>query len=817
MAARTIKPVKLSDHYSSNQPPVPQKTQLFKSMSAALLAMAFGAPALAQSSSGDSLLEEVVVTATKRAESIMDVPIAMIAWSGSFVRDADLGDVKDLINFVPGVSGNSQDSFLDNVTVRGIRTNDFGNGGDPSVGIYKNNLYEGRNGSAVSSNYDLEQVEILRGPQGFLFGRNAIGGAISTQTQRPDMDGVNGYAEINVGQYGMFDLEAAGNWVMSDTFAMRLAVYHSESDGYVKNLYGGKDLLGHDKDAARLSARYQTGKLDVNFFAEYEDRKQQGTIYRARGTGGSFNDVVAFLNGGEAPQVPKSLTNVDVDNTLGSFDNGEILTFGLQIDYDLDFATFTSITGYKDHTYDYAEDFDATSLVIFDYGQDQEGDYFQQEFRLVSSGDGPLSWYAGASFYEENIDTVFLGQQAEDVYCGAYWGFSTCEEMFDYYNNYEGGAYAYVLDEYFGTYSWTPSPANGLMKNYNRIKGKYKGWAAYADIKYRFSDAFDISAGIRFSDDEKNFSQLVLPDTSIVLPYRVQTGYYTPNGALIDDKSWSKPTYRVVANYRLGDSSILWASYTTGYKSGGFNSFNIANFEQDLWGRYAALPGVDVPASFEEETVVSYEAGFKGTFNGGSTQFTANGFIYDYEDLQSLYTEGPVQVVGNVGKVKGYGVESTLNHAINENWTVGLGASWFDSDATGVQPLCDDSDACEGGTLPWAPEWTGYVLVNSSYPVSTGGAIIGNFRWSVESDRRSDWLSLADGSINIDGYDEAQLMIGYQSAGSWRLTAFVHNVFDNQYFDGAADGGDPTDPYVNYDFGPSRPRTFGMRLLWNFD
>jgi|GEM_PF-103643 len=816
MAVRTIKPVRLSDYYSSNQHTVPQKTQLFKSMSAALLAMAFAAPVLAQDANTNSLLEEVVVTATKRAESIMDVPIAMTAWSGDFVRDADLGDVKDLVNYVPGVSGNSQDSFLDNISVRGIRTNDFGNGGDPSVAIYKNNLYEGRNGAAVSSNYDLDRVEILRGPQGFLFGRNAIGGAISTQTQRPDMEGVNGFAEINVGQRGLFSLEGAGNWVASDTFAMRLAVYHSEEDGYVKNIQGGKDLLGHDKSALRLSGRYQTEKLDVNFFAEYEDRQQQGTIYRARGTGGSFTDVVAFLNGGEAPEVPGSLTNVNVDNTLGSYDNGEILTFGLQIDYDFDFATFTSITGYKDHTYDYAEDFDATNVVIFDYGQNQEGKYFQQEFRLVSSGDGPLSWYAGASYYDESIDTVFLGQQAEDVYCGAYWG-ATCEEVFDYYNNYYGGAYAYVLDYYFGTYTWTPSPDNGLMTDYNRIKGKYKGWAAYADIKYQVNDAFDISAGIRFSDDTKDFSQLVLPDASIVLPHRVQTGYFTPNGAVSDKQSWSKPTYRVVANYKVGESSMLWASYTTGYKSGGFNSFSVANFDGALWGRYAAIPGVDTPASFEEETVVSYEAGYKGTLNDGATQFTVNGFVYDYEDLQSIFSVGPVQVVGNVGKVKGYGAESTLNHAFNENWTVGLGVSWFDSEGTGVQPLCDNTEVCEGNSIPWAPEWTGFLLVNSNHPVSNGGAIVGNFRWSVESERRTSWESLADGSISIDGYDEAQLMIGYQSAGSWRLTAFVQNVFDSQHFDGAADGGDPANPYVNFDFGPNRPRTFGMRLLWNFD
>jgi iron complex outermembrane receptor protein len=186
--------------------------------------------------------------------------------------------------------------------------------------------------------------------------------------------------------------------------------------------------------------------------------------------------------------------------------------------------------------------------------------------------------------------------------------------------------------------------------------------------------------------------------------------------------------------------------------------------------------------------------------------------------LQSIYTVGPVQVVGNVGKVKGTGAEATLDHAFNENWTVGLGVSWFDSEATGVQPLCDDSDICEGASLPWAPEWTGYMLVGGDFPISTGGSIFTDFRWSVESDRRTGYESIAEGpSIRIDGYDEAAFAVGYQSAGNWRLTAYVSNVFDNQYFDGAADGGEDTNPYVNFDFGPNRPRTFGLRMLWKFD
>mgnify|MGYP003571111244 FL=1 len=156
------------------QMPVLRRSRLATAISAAMVAGSAAAPALG------AQLEEIVVTATKREESVMDVPLAVQALSGDFLRDANLDDVKDLVNFTPGVTGNSKDSFLDAIRVRGIVTNDFGNGGDPSIGVYKNGFYQGRNGAGVVSLFDIERAEILRGPQNFLFGRNSISCAMPT-------------------------------------------------------------------------------------------------------------------------------------------------------------------------------------------------------------------------------------------------------------------------------------------------------------------------------------------------------------------------------------------------------------------------------------------------------------------------------------------------------------------------------------------------------------------------------------------------------------------------------------------------------------
>ncbi|MFT4997880.1 MAG: iron complex outermembrane receptor protein [Flavobacteriales bacterium] len=227
-----------------------QKTKLAVAIAGSIMASSMPSTAFSQQ------LEEVIVTATKRAESVQDVPLAITAFSGDFTRNVNLNDVKDLVAFTPGITGNSQDSFIDAISIRGIRTQDFGIGGDPSAAFFKNDLYEGRTGAAVSSLYDMERSEVLRGPQGFLFGRNSIGGAISVHTGKAEIDGGNaGYIDIDVAQFGRIAVEGAVNLPVNDSLAFRVAGYHSEEDGDIQNEFDGKDLTYHDKSALRLPMR----------------------------------------------------------------------------------------------------------------------------------------------------------------------------------------------------------------------------------------------------------------------------------------------------------------------------------------------------------------------------------------------------------------------------------------------------------------------------------------------------------------------------------------------------------------------------------
>lgn len=781
--------------------------------------------ALFSGASSAQQLEEVIVTATKRAESVMDVPLAVQALSGDFLRTVNTDDIKDLVAFTPGVTGNSKDSFLDTIAVRGISTNDFGNGGDPSLGVYKNGFYQGRNGAAVTSVFDLERSEILRGPQGFLFGRNSIAGALNIITRKPVRGDSDSYVDLRAGERGIFRAEGGTNFDIGESIAVRVAGLHSREDGYVDSVLTGNEHIEHEKTAFRVTGVYDAGgALNATLYLEYEDREQSGTIYRATGNGPAY----AFLESiyGEIP-VPGDPRDVRIDEPRnGLIDNGEIFQVGFEVNYDLGWATLTSLTGYKDHDYHYTEDFDATALTIFNYEQVQEGEYFEQELRLTSDTDGPLSWYAGVSYYREEIDTEFLGQQDEDVYCNVYWG-QTCSDLFEFYNTYYGGAYAYILNDYWGTYTWTPSANDGLIDDWNRTRGKYQGWAAYVDLQFRFSEQFDASVGVRYNDDEKEMSQEVLTDRNqSILGQVVQTGFTTPEGPVSDTQSWSEPTWRAVVNWRPTDGQLLYASVTTGYKQGGFNSFSIT--PGGPFSGVEAVPGLFRPSSFDSETVISYEVGYKGTHLDGASQVQLNAFVYEYEDLQATCSEpgSPVVIVCNTGTVDGQGVEGVWNYAFAEHWSFGVGFSWFDSEGKGVQDFCADGEeflgnrnACEGSPLPGIPEWTAYATLDGAIPLASG-ELYGNLTGFWEDDAPADWVpftpeTIAAGAREGGGYTEVQALAGYRSPVGWSLALYVENLLDDEYYDFEGGVSSASSPYVQSDISPSRPRTAGVRFSWN--
>ncbi len=777
--------------------PLPQRRPVAAAVSTAVLSIVMASPLVAQE------LEEVIVTATKRSESVQDVPLAITALSGHFMESVNLNDVKDLISFTPGITGNSQDSFIDAVSVRGVRTQDFGVGGDPSAAIFKNDLYEGRNGSAVTSLYDIQRSEVLRGPQGFLFGRNAIGGAISIHTRRAEVgDSMTGYFDLDVAERGHIVFEGAVNIPVSDIFAMRFAAYSSNEDGFVKNFYDGEDLIEHDKKAIRWSTTLEVDKWSVYTQVEYETREQSGSVYRAVTEGDTWDTLVGVF--GDAIVPGGGRRDADSDQSLGDNDDADILTLGMRIDYDLDWATLTSNTGYKDHDFFYTEDYDGTPLTINNYQQDQTGDYFQQELRLVSTGDGPFSWYAGVSYYKENIDTIFTSSGKEDVFCNYYGNYyypgndiSDCASLYAYYGS-----------------PWSPS-SDGLLTEPGRVRGEFTGWAAYIDLNYQVTDKLDISLGARYTDDKKNFNLNVPTPESQLAPYFAYG--FTTDGDIKSSKSWSDTQLRAVGRYWINEDHMVYATYTEGFKSGGFGSFSLV----DANGERIGCCTTDVSQasgaqskSFDPEDVKSYEFGYKGTVLGGTTKLDLVGFIYDYQDLQISFfdTDFGANTVENVGQVDGKGIEGSITTQFNDNWGLYLALSWLDTKATGVQQVCDGDtpDSCEGRKLFWAPEWSGAAVLNASYPVGNG-AISGSLEAFGESKRGGGWGNWQE--TIIGSYVEMAIRLNYESSGNWTAGVYVENLTDEFTYDGQNNNGGILPSHF---FGHKRPRTFGARFRYDW-
>ena len=574
-------------------------------------------PAVAQT------LEEVIVVATKREQGVMDVPLAITALSGNFIEETNLNDVKDLIAYTPGVSGNSQDSYIDAVSIRGVRTQDFGVGGDPSSAFFKNDLYEGRNGSAVTSLFDVERAEILRGPQGFLFGRNSIGGAFSVHTRKAEIGSNDAFIDFDFGQREHAVFEGAVNIPVSDNFAMRLAGYSSHEEGFAKNVFSGNDEIDHSKKAIRWSTRYESDALSIDTVVDWEDRKQSGSMYRAIDSG----DIWDALDGYIVDDTTVNGNNQQIDSDLegGDADIGDLLTIGVFVEYDLGFATLNSNTGYKDHDYYYSEDYDGTSLNINNFQFEQSGQYFQQELRLTSTGDGPLNWYTGVSYYDEDLDAEFNAIGSEDLMCQYYLNYYAETYGYEFYS----GCSDYYTDFY-------PSSDGNLVET-GMLKGKYTGWAAYVNLDYQVTDELIASVGVRYTKDDKDFGILVPEPDSYLGPYF--TYGFATDEYIEDSKSWSDTTTRFALTWTPNDDAMFFANYTQGFKSGGFGSFWI----EDAQGvpPEVAQTGITQadgfrPGTFKPEQMDSYEIGFKTSYLDGAGNFDLTAFMYDYTDAQVI-------------------------------------------------------------------------------------------------------------------------------------------------------------------------------------
>ncbi len=730
-------------------------------------------------------LEEITVTAQKRQQSLQDVPLSVSAFTGDMLKQGRMADIRGIVDFTPGFSGKTEDGFTDALAMRGISTNDFGIGGDPSVAMFVDGIWAGRTGGVMTAMYDVERAEVVKGPQGTLFGRNSIAGAVSVLTNKPE-DAYEAGAELSLASFQHIEAEAMVNVPLGEEWALRASGYTLNNDGFLENLQGGSDLGFHRIRAGRVALRRQGEVLDATLTTAYEDREQDPSVYWVPADG-----------------LGEETVNIDLGND--GIDESDVFEARLNLVWSLTSGyTVTSLTGYKKFGFHYLEDYDGGPERVNDYRQVNDVEYWSQEIRLNSPSDGPVTWFAGASVYEEKIDGYFEYIYDEDALCRAI----SLTEAPDF-----GGPAAGCDDPNFEAY-WEDDidPADILE---DKVEASYvdvrsKGWAVYGDFTWAVTDRVDLTAGARYTFDEKSMRSRVI-DSGGALGNNFNSEFFT-NGFVSDSADWSDFTPRLALSFDVTEDVTLYATASRGYKSGGFATFGF-----DLQGQEVnddgSAPDGTTPLEFDPEQVDSYEVGAKSRFLGNTMQLNASLFRYDYTDLQLVYfAEGSSQVA-NVGEARGQGLELDLRWLPSANWDATVGLSLLDTEITDAAQMielgaCGD---CDGNSLPFAPEVSASAILSYKWPMSAGEGF-----FTTEYVYRSKMYGGPDNipDATVDAWDEFSFRLGYRTDDSWYVTLWVENAFDEVYFERGWENADVDNLFgyglFNELVWPSRPRTVGI-------
>ncbi|WP_156678484.1 TonB-dependent receptor [Sphingomonas profundi] len=748
-----------------------------------ILAQPLAAQALVDQAGGDQA-GDIIVTAQKRPERLLDVPAAITVTSGAAMEGADLSDAKAAIRFTPGFSGFADNNFVDGITIRGIASNDYGIGGDPSIGVFRDGIHQGRTGTAITTAYDIERIEALRGPQLFLFGRNAISGALAIVTVAPDPDASSGYAMGRFGTRDRVEVQGAYNAALGDGWALRVAADRETEDGSTDNVAfpAAAPLGGRDVAAVRASLLHRGETTTVRLTGEYEDREIGGTPHRARAGDAEVLDLLRIL----AADLTIGGGRRDVDSDVPRLtDHSRVGSLTLRIDRQAGGWTLTSLTGVRAHHYRYVEDYDGTPLTIDTYRARQHGSYASQEFTATSDPARALRWNLGVSGYRERVKGRFTNAIAEPIVCLAY-GYPDCD--------------SFTADFYGSAY--TPS-SDGTLVDINRARGANRGVSAYGAIDWSATATLTIGAGARWTHDRKRFDLDVPPVASSLGNVFLST-YFT-DGYVRAARSWDGLSPRLYARWQPNRAWTVYASATKGTKAGGFGTFSLIG--PAPLDDHGLVPAGTRPDDYGEESIRSVELGVKGRLPAGLGTAAITGFHYVYKDLQANIFDPDLrstQVV-NIGRVRGTGVEAEAALTLGAHIDLTIEGAWVHTRKTGDRD-CDASDCGGLGN----PTLSGGAILRVHAPAGAG-EIYAQGEASYAGRARRSFDDRGFGRVPPCGRGDARA--GYAADAGWRIEGYVRNVTNAVCYAGADNGGG-TSPATLW--GPILARTAGLTVSQRF-
>lgn len=723
----------------------------------------------------DSSYELISVTAQKRAQSIQDVPISMSAFNEDVLDNIGASDFADLTTMVPNLSVVGGSDAFPIVYIRGIGTNDTSIGADPSIGVYVDGVYASRLGGALTELLDVERVEILKGPQGTLFGRNSIGGAISIVTNKPS-DVLEGKVKLSVGSFGSKRASALVNIPLVDD-VLYARTYGSiiKSDGWQENILNGEN--GYQEDRVNGGVKFTwmpSDDVEVNF----------------SNTWSSFNDVAGYVEAYTSALPLNPLSDVlddkkviaggldpfgntvnDQDPTAPVYDR-VLREHWLNVGWDIsDELSFTSLSTFRKYTATSAREYDGTEFFLAENTQSIEAsESYGQEFRISHDSD-KLFWVLGTSYNHENADLDFTLGQADLTFA-----------LNDGAPYYERSLTASETDSY----------------------------AVFGDATIGIFDNINITFGARFSRDEKVFNYngglhengaaaLGGLGASFPTPFQFvdESGAYSPSASQVEG-SWSDFSPRIVLDYKL-DSHLLYTSVTKGYKSGAFNSFPTPDASNGL------IVTPEATKTVAPETVINYEVGIKSSLLNKSLFVNGSYYYQDYDDLQVFQVIGGVSRLENAGAAKSSGVELDGRYAVTNDFSLMFNAAWMDTE---FKDYVVNNNDLSGTSLYFAPELSASLSID--YIKTIDG--IGDARAFITYAYKGDHLlaagieqtsySLVNGKISLISEDD-----------TWEVALYGNNLTDEAYLTN----------YVGIlsDFGFSgavrnTPRSYGVSFAYNF-
>jgi iron complex outermembrane receptor protein len=795
-------------------------------------------------------LTEIIVTAQKRQQNIQDVPISVIALSAQQLKDGGVTDIKNLQALTPGLTVTSTTS--ENVTtarIRGIGTVGDNPGLESSVGVVIDGVYRPRNGVGFGNLGEIEQIEILEGPQGELFGKNNDAGVISIVTKRPSTTfGVT--AEATGGNYNDREISASVTGPLGDISAARFYAGYQKRDGFMDintGLGPNSDNKTDNRNMYTMRGQYLITPSDaVNFLmiADYSKRNESccGAVQVADGPFAGIANALAGIPplGGQvgavaeaSPPLPHFSRQAYANQPLVQ----QIRDMGIsgELNWDLGGAKLTSITAWRDNTIVSGNDVDYTGIDILQQpgNEGNQTDFKQasEEIRLAGKN-GPLDWLVGGFFSSE----ILTSNTA--IYAGSAWDL--------YISGLASASVGTNPPNFLLIPGFTGQPPGGtFIPGVSGEQDFYhqtsKSYAFFTNETYNIAQGFDLTAGLRYTSEKKTAdSTYVDPDggsgcgrllaspAALLNPaspeYQFLLGYgcatlfnpFFPGKTTVQSLNESNVSGTVKLSYRFTDDVMAYVSWANGYKAGGFN---LARTTSVTGPEGSLTPNFDT--SFPRETVESYELGIKSTLADRTLRLNASVFDQKYTNFQLNTYTGIQFVVSSVRKVESKGAEFDTSWATPlSGLSLGAGVTYAFTNITdfgGSLPLfapnlADPALPRLNNRLSFAPLWSG--VASATYTVPLSGSL--EFHANVSEKYNSSYNTGSD----LDprklqgayGLVNARLGLGAPD-GKWTVEIWGANLANKYYYQVAFDA--PIQ-YNQIDAFLADPRTYGVTVRTKF-